>query len=59
MNNKYLLKFEAGPFEQTYKIDHDDVAGLADLKSRVDEDMLERVAALFRTMFEIAKEKLF
>jgi hypothetical protein len=50
MNDKYLVKFEAGPYEQTYKFDHDAVEGLVDLKSRVDDTLLEKVAAVFREM---------
>jgi len=52
MNNKYLVKFETGPYEQTYKIDHDDVEGLNDLKNRVNDEVLEKVATVFRTMHE-------
>lgn len=50
MNDKYLVKFEAGPYEQTYKFGHDQVLGLDDLKSRVDDDLLAKVAAVFREM---------
>lgn len=45
-NEKYHLKFEAGQFEQTYKISQLDVTGLDDIKSMVTEgfcsDVLER-----------------
>jgi hypothetical protein len=50
MNDKYLVKFEAGPYEQTYKFDHDTVAGLEDLKSKVDDALLENIASIFRQM---------
>jgi hypothetical protein len=50
MNDKYLVKFEAGPYEQTYKFDHDSVSGLEDLKSRVDDNLLEQIASVFRQM---------
>jgi hypothetical protein len=53
MNDKYLVKFEAGPYEQTYKFDHDAVAGLEDLKSKVDDTMLENIASVFRQMHAI------
>ncbi len=50
MNDKYLVKFEAGPYEQTYKFEHDSVEGLEDLKSKVDDAMLENIASIFRKM---------
>jgi hypothetical protein len=50
MNDKYLVKFEAGPYEQTYKFDHDEVAGLEDLKSKVDDAFLENIASIFKQM---------
>lgn len=50
MNDKYLVKFEAGPYEQTYKFEHDSVLGLEDLKSRVDDNLLEQIASIFRQM---------
>ncbi|MFM2286809.1 MAG: hypothetical protein RLZZ543_2306 [Bacteroidota bacterium] len=50
MNDKYQVKIEAGPYEQTYKFEKDDVEGLEDLKARVDDAFLEKVAAIFREM---------
>ena len=52
MNDKYLIKFEAGPYEQTFKVDHDEVEGLTDLKSKVTDDVLEKIAGIFRIMHE-------
>jgi uncharacterized protein with WD repeat len=53
MNDKYLVKFEAGPYEQTYKFAHDDVEGIAGIKSQVTEDLLDEVATVFRKMNEL------
>jgi len=53
MNAKYLVKFEAGPYEQTYKIERSECAGLEDLKSHVNDALLVEVAACFRKMHEI------
>ncbi len=50
MNDKYQVKFEAGPYEQTYKFEKDVVEGLEDLKTRVDDIFLEKVASIFREM---------
>ncbi|MFN5372406.1 MAG: hypothetical protein ACK5B6_13170 [Bacteroidia bacterium] len=53
MNAKYLVKFEAGPYEQTYKIDSADCGGLEALKSLINDSLLVEVAACFRKMHEI------
>lgn len=50
MNNKYLVKFEVGSYEQTYKVNHDDVQGLEELKEKVNSELLDKVAAAFREM---------
>jgi hypothetical protein len=50
MNDKYLVKFEAGSYELTYKVNHDDVLGLEDLKSKVNDEFLEKAASVFRSM---------
>ncbi|MEX1189933.1 MAG: hypothetical protein WED33_11790 [Bacteroidia bacterium] len=52
MNDKYLVKFEAGPYEQTYKVNHDEVEGLEALKQQVNDEVLEKVASIFRKMHE-------
>jgi hypothetical protein len=53
MNDKYLVKFEAGPYEQTYKIAHEDVDGIDGIKTKVTEDFLDEIASVFRKMHEI------
>ena len=50
MNGKYMVKFEAGPYEQTYKVDEMEVSGLEGLKSKVTNELLVEVAAVFRAM---------
>lgn len=50
MNGKYLVKFEAGPYEQTYKVEETEVEGLVGLKSKVTNEFLIEVASAFRTM---------
>lgn len=50
MNGKYMVKFEAGPYEQTYKVDEMEVDGLVGLKSKVTDEFLVEVAAAFRSM---------
>lgn len=50
MNDKYLVKLEAGSYEQTYKVPHDDVEGLDDLKSKLNTDFLNQAQARFLQM---------
>jgi hypothetical protein len=49
-NNKYLLKFEAGPYEQVYKIDAGAFDDANELKSRISAGFTESVAERFRQM---------
>lgn len=49
-NNRYLLKFESGPFEQTYKINQYDVADESDLYRLVDETFTQQALTLFEQM---------
>jgi hypothetical protein len=50
LNQKYQVKFEAGPYEQTYKVEAEDVKGIAGLKTMINDEMLEKVAGIFREM---------
>lgn len=49
-NNKYILKIEAGLFEQTYKISEIDVLDPSELPNMVDETFLKQVARRFVDM---------
>lgn len=60
MNDKYQIKFEAGPMEQTYKIAHSDVDGVEGIKKMVDDVFLEQILNRFNEMFlafKAAKER--
>jgi hypothetical protein len=48
-NGKYLIKVEAGPYEQTYKVKEEDVME-DDLKKIVNEDFLAKVLDIFKLM---------
>ena len=50
MNDKYLVKIEAGPYEQVYKVDQMEIEGLTALKELINDVFLEKVASIFRTM---------
>ena len=50
-NGKYLLKFEAGTYEQTYKISEMDLTGDEDIvKLLADEEFMGQVTERFKTM---------
>jgi hypothetical protein len=49
-NSKYIVKIEAGPYEQTYKVSELDVADLADVITMLDESFLAGVAQRFQAM---------
>lgn len=49
-NNRYLLKFEQGYLEQTYKIDQYDVVDENDLRKMVDQNFVNQALKLFDEM---------
>lgn len=56
MNDKYQVKFEAGPMEQTFKFSHSEVNGVDGIKEMIDEAFLEKVLARFNEMYLSFKE---
>ncbi|MBA3706776.1 MAG: hypothetical protein H0W84_13020 [Bacteroidetes bacterium] len=60
MNDKYQVKFEAGPMEQIFKIPHNEVNGVEGIQKLVDEEFLQKVMDRFNEMFlsfKSAKER--
>ena len=49
-NGKYIVKIEAGPYEQTYKVSELDLMAPDALPAMLDEPFLSRVAQRFRDM---------
>ena len=49
-NNKYLVKLELGPFEQTFKIPEYDVSGEDELKRIITRDFMQQAMARFADM---------
>lgn len=50
-NGKYLVKFERGPYEQTYKVNEIDLTGDEDIKSIInDEGFINAVMERFKEM---------
>jgi len=51
MNEKYVIKMEAGPMEQTFKMPIDSVAGLDGIRQLLDEIFMKKVLQRFNEMF--------
>lgn len=52
MNEKYILKLEGGPMEQTYKLDKGRVSTSANMKILVDEIFVNECVEHFNSMFK-------
>lgn len=50
MNQKYLLKMEAGPYEQTYKIYEDEINSMEQLHAICNEEFMNTVIQRFEQM---------
>ena len=51
MNDKFIVKFEAGPMEQAFKFYTEDVKSVEGLKKIINEDFIETVRVRFNEMF--------
>ncbi|MBK6522898.1 MAG: hypothetical protein IPG08_11495 [Sphingobacteriaceae bacterium] len=51
MNDKYLVKFEAGPMEQIFKFTVAEVKSVENLKKLINEEFIETCRARFNEMF--------
>ncbi|SMG38067.1 hypothetical protein SAMN05661096_02504 [Marivirga sericea] len=49
-NEKYLVKFELGLYEQTFKIDEYEVADVEELKSLISDNFIKKVMSRFDEM---------
>jgi hypothetical protein len=52
MNDKFIVKFEAGPMEQLFKFRSDQVNGLQDLKNKISPQFQQDVLQRFHQMKE-------
>ncbi|MBC7862693.1 MAG: hypothetical protein IAF38_06935 [Bacteroidia bacterium] len=50
MNDKYIVKFEAGPMEQAFKFKSEDVGGLDGVKKKIDKEFIDEVFNRFMEM---------
>lgn len=58
-NGKYLVKFERGNYEQTYKVSEMDLTGDEDIKKLIqDELFLKSVAERFNEMSKTFRESI-
>lgn len=51
-NNKYILKFEAGSYEQIYKVSEYDVSGEEDIEEMLGDSFYANVLKRFKDMQE-------
>ncbi len=56
MNDKFIVKFEAGPMEQAFKFYTEEVKSVEGLKKIVNDDFIEKVRIRFNEMFMQMKE---
>jgi hypothetical protein len=57
-NNKYLIKFELGPMEQTFKLSELDVLEESDLNVFLEGEFLEKVKVRFEEMGKTFRSQL-
>ena len=50
-NDKFIVKFEAGPMEQAFKFDSADVKSLEGVKAIINPDFIETVRKRFNEMY--------
>ena len=50
MNDKYIVKFEAGPMEQSFKFHTDQIGSLENLKLLINDSFIEKVKVRFIQM---------
>ncbi len=51
MNDKFQVRFEAGPMEQTFKFLLEEVKSLENLKSKINTEFIESTRKRFNEMF--------
>jgi hypothetical protein len=57
-NNKYILKFELGPMEQTFKLSETDVLEESELDAFLEGDFFEKVKTRFDEMGKTFRSQL-
>lgn len=57
-NEKYLLKLEKGPIEQTFKISEMDITSEDDLEEILNEDFMQKADERFTEMMEALQQSM-
>jgi hypothetical protein len=57
-NNKFLIKFEQGPMEQTFKIPETDILEESDLDQFYEGDFFEEVTQRFKEMGQSFRKQI-
>ncbi|MDZ4663929.1 MAG: hypothetical protein SGJ15_03555 [Bacteroidota bacterium] len=58
MNDKYLVKFEAGPMEQVFKFTVAEVKNVENLKKLITEEFIEKCRTRFNEMYIQLKDTI-
>jgi hypothetical protein len=56
MNDKYLVKLEAGPMEQTFKFPVTEIAGIEAIEKLLDQEFMDKALTRFNEMYLSFKE---
>lgn len=59
MNEKFIVRFEDGPYEQHYKFTKDMASNIEQVKKTVDESFLKSVRETFEQMHKQFKESYY
>jgi hypothetical protein len=57
-NNRYLIKFEQGLMEQTFKINEYDITAEADLRTLINEEFIRQTLIRFEEMEASLRDRL-
>ena len=55
-NDKYIVKLEAGPMEQSFKFTTEEVNGAEDIRKLMDGEFMRKALERFKEMFLAYKE---
>jgi hypothetical protein len=61
MNDKYVIKLEAGPMEQAFKVAMNEIAGPDAIEQLLDKEFMQKALERFKEMFasfQNAQERL-
>lgn len=58
MNEKYIVKLEAGPMEQVYKLEKEQAKGMDDVQKFLSREFLAKALERFNQMFLDMQEEL-